>query len=40
MGLQKETVGLLKENSEKIDSFHCDTIQRFDVVDKSTEESL
>jgi acylphosphatase len=31
--LQKETTGLLKDNTAKLDSFHKDTIQRFDTVD-------
>jgi len=32
-GLQGKTVGLQERTIEKLDEFHNDTIQRFDVVD-------
>ncbi len=33
IGLQKETIGLQKQTVEKLDSFHRDTVQRFDNLD-------
>ena len=40
LGLQIETVGLLRENSGKLDSFHRDTMQRFDAANYRFEKLL